>query len=173
MERYLVELWALREQVLMVGNPMGLFSSQFLGIRTGPNFWLGRHTPAHFQRKTVLPSKVMRNETATTAAAISDGTVVVYLMPWQVFVEKQMSNYSVVHPVVAQLRVEPGTFWPDSTALQSNNRCLVWCFRCIQLLNSSQCFWHNNSPNINTSISEDIEHFLDRTNSTPRENNND
>ena len=31
--------------VLEVGIPMGLFTSQVLGICMGPNFWLGRHTP--------------------------------------------------------------------------------------------------------------------------------
>ena len=33
------------------GIPMGLFSSQFLGIHMDPNVWLGRHTPSRFWRK--------------------------------------------------------------------------------------------------------------------------
>ena len=36
---------------LEFGIPKGWFSSQFLGIRMGPNFWLGRHTRTHFRRR--------------------------------------------------------------------------------------------------------------------------
>ena len=35
---------------------MGSFFSHNFGIRMGPNFWLGRHTPTHFDRWTVRHS---------------------------------------------------------------------------------------------------------------------
>ena len=55
MERYLASLWASCEHVLEFGIPMGSFFFNNFGIRMGPNSWLGRHTPTHFQRKTPSP----------------------------------------------------------------------------------------------------------------------
>ena len=44
-ERYLVSLWVLCDHVLEFGIPVGLFTSQVLGICMGPNFWLAVGTP--------------------------------------------------------------------------------------------------------------------------------
>ena len=52
----MVSLWDPRGHVIQFGIPMGLFSLPYLGIRMGPNFWLGRHTPTHFQRMAPILS---------------------------------------------------------------------------------------------------------------------